>query len=351
MGKIIESAGVHVTIDGFVSAAEVFVESNLKQLFLEIVKALDMTILVGPNFIEVPTEPEVLARSQSTGIFEDEGGITGMCVISKSHISIHCWPLQEFFSMDIFSCGDYDPEAALCIVRQTLGVVSESVNILNRRKPILLRPSVYCIQNTVNGKRYIGKSIDPNSRWGHHVWLSSHPTSDGFGHLHAAIAKYGRDSFTFHVLEVCPTEDVAYRAEVKWIEAYVTTNPARGYNKQTGGVGGFRWSEEKRKSFSENTKGPKNKMYGRTHTAEARAKMSLANMGIKHPARTATHKQAISKARRGEANNMTRLTEQDVLQIRKRAKLGTSQVDLAGMYAVSTATVSRIIRRKVWRYV
>jgi S-adenosylmethionine/arginine decarboxylase-like enzyme len=136
-GRIIESAGVHVTIDAFVHDPKVFGTDRLRALFHGIVEALNMTILIGPDFIEVPIDIDTLRRSQETGVFEDEGGITGLCVINKSHIAIHCWPLQEFFSMDVFSCGDYDPEVPLALVRSELGVKSESVQIINRRKPVL----------------------------------------------------------------------------------------------------------------------------------------------------------------------------------------------------------------------
>jgi S-adenosylmethionine/arginine decarboxylase-like enzyme len=136
MGRIIESAGVHVMVDAFVEDASVFNQVTLKSMFVDLVKALDMEIIDGPNFIEVPVNPEVLRRSQETGVFADEGGITGMCIISKSHVSLHAWPLQKFFSFDVFSCGDFDPEVALTIVRARMGIRSESTHIINRRKPM-----------------------------------------------------------------------------------------------------------------------------------------------------------------------------------------------------------------------
>ena len=179
MARIIESAGVHVTMDAFVKDASVFNKDTLSCLFRDLVAALGMDILVGPNLVEVPTDPETLRRSQETGIFADEGGITGTCIISKSHVSIHAWPLQNFFSFDVFSCGDFDPYTAIDLIEARLGVKSSSINIINRKKPLVVKPAVYCITNKLNGKRYVGKSCDPSSRWGYHVWLSSHPHNKG----------------------------------------------------------------------------------------------------------------------------------------------------------------------------
>lgn len=136
MGRIIESAGIHVVVDAFVKDETIFSSSILKSMFHELAKALEMVILVGPDFIEVPVDPEVLKKSQETGIFADEGGITGMCVINKSHMAMHAWPLQKFFSMDVFSCADFDPEVALEIIRRNLGIERESVCVLSRKKPL-----------------------------------------------------------------------------------------------------------------------------------------------------------------------------------------------------------------------
>lgn len=38
-------------------------------------------------------------------------GVTGVCVLSQSHFSIHTWPEKNFASIDIFTCGP--PEQAL----------------------------------------------------------------------------------------------------------------------------------------------------------------------------------------------------------------------------------------------
>ena len=136
MGRIIESAGVHVIVDAFVADPSVFNEQRMGAMFHELAVALDMTIIAGPDFLEVPVDPEVLRKAQETGVFADEGGLTTICVISKSHMAFHAWPLQSFFSMDVFSCADFDPEVALSIIRRSTGIVRESVHVLHRRKPL-----------------------------------------------------------------------------------------------------------------------------------------------------------------------------------------------------------------------
>lgn len=145
------TAGRHVVVDGFVRDAGVFSSEILTSLFHDVVKALDMTILKGPDFVEVPVDPEVLERVKLTGKFEDEGGITGTCIISTSHIAIHCWPLQNFFSMDVFSCKDFEHDKALTIIRDVLGVTEANVHVLNRLRPMRRDPVVVAAFPNMNG--------------------------------------------------------------------------------------------------------------------------------------------------------------------------------------------------------
>ena len=45
--------------------------------------------------------------------FGEGMGVSGVTVLSESHISIHTWPERNFASVDIFMCGDCNPDVAL----------------------------------------------------------------------------------------------------------------------------------------------------------------------------------------------------------------------------------------------
>jgi S-adenosylmethionine decarboxylase len=45
--------------------------------------------------------------------FGEEDGVTGVVLLSESHISVHTWPESGFAAIDIFMCGSADPERAL----------------------------------------------------------------------------------------------------------------------------------------------------------------------------------------------------------------------------------------------
>jgi S-adenosylmethionine/arginine decarboxylase-like enzyme len=130
-----DSAGLHITMDAYVNNADVFTREQLESLFGKLITALEMKPLDKAMVYEVPCDPKVLERVKKTGQFEDEGGITSIQVISTSHLSLHAWPLQNFFSLDAFSCKDFNADLALSIIRETLGVQAEETFIIKRRKP------------------------------------------------------------------------------------------------------------------------------------------------------------------------------------------------------------------------
>lgn len=46
-------------------------------------------------------------------------GVSGVTVLSESHISIHTWPEYSSASLDIFMCGECNPEVALDYLVET----------------------------------------------------------------------------------------------------------------------------------------------------------------------------------------------------------------------------------------
>lgn len=124
-------AGLHLIFDGYVEDSSVFNDVKLTEIFKQLAAALDMQIIMGPAFLEVELDPSKL----TSDVFQDEGGITGMCVISTSHMSIHCWPLRKCFSMDVFSCKNFDADVAKALVKSYLGATAVNVLVVDRCFP------------------------------------------------------------------------------------------------------------------------------------------------------------------------------------------------------------------------
>lgn len=47
------------------------------------------------------------------GTVEDDWGVSGIVLIAESHISIHTFPDKGFVTLDIFSCRDFNVDAAV----------------------------------------------------------------------------------------------------------------------------------------------------------------------------------------------------------------------------------------------
>ena len=54
---------------------------------------------------------------------------------------------------------------------------------------------------------------------------------------------------------------------------------------------------------------------------------------------------------RGAGHGRSKLTEDDVIQIRAEAAAGVTQIELSRMFRVSQPTISQIVRRVIWREV
>lgn len=90
------------------------------------------------------------------------------------------------------------------------------------------RCGIYKITNQINGKFYVGCSIDIEQRWADH----KSPRAMRRSHLLArAFKKYGKDNFLFEILEECAAP-ILFDREIAWI---AQLKPA--YNMNSGGLG------------------------------------------------------------------------------------------------------------------
>ncbi len=59
-------------------------------------------------------------------------GVSGVAVLAESHISIHTWPEAGYAALDVFMCGNADPEACVPILREAFRVKRVAVSELLR---------------------------------------------------------------------------------------------------------------------------------------------------------------------------------------------------------------------------
>lgn len=81
---------------------------------------------------------------------------------------------------------------------------------------------IYKIENLINGKLYIGQSVHIELRWQEHC----RPSAKSL--IGKAISKYGKENFTFQILEEC-AESYLNEREAYYIRYYQSLVP-NGYN-------------------------------------------------------------------------------------------------------------------------
>lgn len=89
---------------------------------------------------------------------------------------------------------------------------------------------VYVITNKLNGKKYVGFTKSPRKRFSEHA-KPSNDTAIG-----RAIRKYGKNNFTFRIVESYETVQEASNREIELI-AELGTFGSSGYNMTEGGEG------------------------------------------------------------------------------------------------------------------
>ena len=59
-------------------------------------------------------------------------GISGVAVLAESHISIHTWPEVGYAAMDVFMCGNANPDACVPVLEEAFQAGRVEVNELLR---------------------------------------------------------------------------------------------------------------------------------------------------------------------------------------------------------------------------
>lgn len=142
---------------------------------------------------------------------------------------------------------------------------------------------IYCIENKVDGKKYIGQSQDYLKRKKVHL-NNLRKGKDTSVYLQHAWDKYGEENFTFYVLEECEVELLDY-LEIEYIKLLNSHISFNGYNISFGGdspMRGRNHSLETRKKMSEDRTGEKHPNFGKPMSEEQKEKLSIDRIGEKH---------------------------------------------------------------------
>ncbi|MDX9691801.1 MAG: GIY-YIG nuclease family protein, partial [Acholeplasmataceae bacterium] len=113
---------------------------------------------------------------------------------------------------------------------------------------------IYKATNKVNGKSYIGKSINPlEVRRNQHIKECKLNRSNSY--FHKALLKYGCDQFDWFVIHECGDISTLNDLEISMINEHNTLTP-NGYNLTTGGEGitGYKHTDKTKQKLIHYTK-------------------------------------------------------------------------------------------------
>lgn len=276
---------------------------------------------------------------------------------------------------------------------------------------------IYKVENKVNGKIYIGQTArNFKERKAHHLRDALNDSNLPF---HRAIRKYGEGNFTWGIVDECSTVEELNKREEYWIRELNTISP-HGYNLRLGGKNGGLYCDEMKKGLSEARKGKNNSFYGKTHNEEVRKRIGEAtrkrlknkenhhfygkecseerrkkiskanknnpkNIGMKGKTHSEEAKAKMSKAKKGkelseehkkklsevrkgqkfseehrrnmglvrlgEKNPRAKLKKEDIIKIRELYIQGLTLQAIADLKSITFQNVHRIVTYKSWKHV
>lgn len=255
---------------------------------------------------------------------------------------------------------------------------------------------VYRILNIVDGKIYVGSSVDIQRRIKSHTHELRKGTHNN-KYLQRAWNKYGENSFEFSVIEEVSDKSILRDREQYYIQLTNCSNHFIGYNLLNNtNIGlGVSASDEIKAKISEACSGEKNGNYGREHTEEelkrmyanrwgenyvkksrvykhksdeekqlsrkrmsekmkhqivseeTRRKLSEYRKGKHHSAET---KARFSRQRQGKLNANSKLSKEQVFEIYEKMNSGVNYKDVCKEYNIGQCWAYKIKKKEHWAF-
>ena len=221
---------------------------------------------------------------------------------------------------------------------------------------------IYCYTNNINGKKYIGQTMNPRQRFNAHKSTAFNEKDGEYNSpLHRAFRKYGYENFTYEVLTEADTIEELNGLETYFIAHYDTQIP-NGYNILPGGKNYSR-------TLSDETK--EKLMYAHASLTEQEViELRIAYKNHESPSKiykekyqdkmhynsflniwTGSRYKTIMPEVFQEGKRKTKLTEEIVRCIKQKKQDGATCQELADEYGVCKSTISDICRGRTWKHV
>lgn len=214
---------------------------------------------------------------------------------------------------------------------------------------------VYETANIINGRKYIGKHSTNN--------INDNYLGSGKA-LKFAIKKYGKDNFERKILAIFDTEEESFELEKRLITEDITSGEIY-YNMANGGKGGYNegtkklWEDKdfrdmRTRQVKEQWKDPKLKeMLSKKAKNEWKDPeyRKIRSDSMKKKWSDPEYRKMKSETNRGENSARSKLKELDVIEIKKKLKLGIKVSIINKEYNVSRGCIDNIKYNRTWKHV
>jgi group I intron endonuclease len=193
---------------------------------------------------------------------------------------------------------------------------------------------IYGIENKIDGKTYVGKSVNMEKRWIKHANALKKGTHYNT-HLQRSYNKYGKDCFSHIIIEQCEVEKLSER-EQHWVNVRID----RLYNHVIDVI---------------TMKGSSNPFGNRKHSTDTKNKMSVAKKGKYQGCDNPNYGNVMSldsKLQMVANHPRIKLNAEQVVTIRQMLREGNqTHKAIAALFGVSRSVVTRIGTGNRWSIV
>lgn len=101
----------------------------------------DLWVADGAILEQAETWRKILTEAASTCGFTVVGkqfhqfepvGVTGILLLSESHMSVHTWPEERLATLDLFTCGEHDMSIFVESIRAAVRPIHEEMELVKR---------------------------------------------------------------------------------------------------------------------------------------------------------------------------------------------------------------------------
>ncbi len=117
--------GLHLMLDAYESDPVRLDDMKLVYKFLN-----DAPGIIGMKKLTTP----VVADADLSASGKDPGGISGFVMIAESHISIHTFAKRGFFTLDVYSCRNFEEkiDTLMNYIKETFSFGEHELQVVKR---------------------------------------------------------------------------------------------------------------------------------------------------------------------------------------------------------------------------